>query len=207
MIGKKIFILLILPALLTACNKVSVPDSVLAGQREATNKTDQSDTQNSIYQLPGTWTNQNGQPVQLEQLSGKVQVVAMIFTTCGYACPKIVDNLKEIESKLPAGVKKNTHFLLISFDSKTDSAARLKQYAVQKNLGSGWTLLHGNSEQVRVMSMLLQVQYSPLQGGGFNHSNVITILDEHGNIYKRIEGLDISVNNAVKEIKEAESNI
>jgi protein SCO1/2 len=70
-------------------------------------------------------------------------------------------------------------------------------------LGSNWTLLHGTPDEVRLMSMLLNVQYIPLQGGGFNHSNIITILDETGSIYKRIEGLDISVTQAVKEIETA----
>lgn len=207
MINKKILVLFIMTALLAACHKQPRHDNDLQDKKITSIKKGTSDSQNSVYQLPGTWTNQNGQPVQLEQLSGKVQVVAMIFTTCGYACPKMVDNLKEIENNLPAQVKKNTGFLLISFDSKVDTSARLKQYAMQKQLDNNWTLLHGTPDQIRVMSMLLQVQYNPLQGGGFNHSNVITILDEHGNIYKRIEGLDISVNNAVNEIKEAEGNI
>ncbi|HEX5551989.1 MAG TPA: SCO family protein [Chitinophagaceae bacterium] len=162
-----------------------------------------ANAENSLYQIGGTWINQDGNPVKLQKLSGKVQVVAMIFTSCGYACPKIVHNMKEIERQLPASVRKETNFLLISFDSKTDTPERLKQYADQRMLGSNWTLLHGTPDEVRLMSMLLNVQYIPLQGGGFNHSNIITILDETGSIYKRIEGLDISVTQAVKEIETA----
>jgi protein SCO1/2 len=163
----------------------------------------QANTENSLYQLGGTWTDQDGKPVKLEKLSGKVQVVAMIFTTCGYACPKIVHNMKEIEQQLPAKVRKETRFLLISFDAKTDTPKRLKQYADQKMLGDRWTLLHGSRDEIRSMSMVLGVQYAPLEGGGFNHSNVITILDESGNIYKRIEGLDTSIHQAIKEIETA----
>ena len=163
----------------------------------------QANTENSLYQLGGTWTDQDGKPVKLEKLSGKVQVVAMMFTTCGYACPKIVHNMKEIEQQLPAKARKKTRFLLISFDAKTDTPERLKQYADQKMLGDSWTLLHGSPDEIRSMSMVLGVQYAPLQGGGFNHSNVITILDENGNIYKQIDGLDISIHQAVKEIETA----
>jgi protein SCO1/2 len=160
----------------------------------------QANTENSLYQIGGTWINQDGAPVKLETLSGKVQVVAMIFTSCGYACPRIVHNMEEIEKQLPTNVRKETRFLLISFDSKTDTPERLKQYADQRMLGSNWTLLHGAPDEVRLMSMLLNVQYISLQGGGFNHSNVITILDKTGSVYKRIEGLDISISDAVKEI-------
>lgn len=162
-----------------------------------------ANAENSLYQSGGTWTDQDGKPVKLETLSGKVQVVAMIFTSCGYACPKIVHNMQEIERQLPAGVRKETRFLLISFDTKTDTPQKLKQYADQKMLGNNWTLLHGTPDEVRLMSMLLGVQYTALEGGGFNHSNVITILDESGSIYKQIEGLDISINHAVKEIETA----
>lgn len=201
----KISSALFLSVLLFSCSKNDVQ-----GKKENMDKTEkmisvqkENITQNSLYQLSGAWTNQYGKEVSLNQLSGKVQVTAMIFTHCGYACPKMVDNMKAIEEKLPQGLKKKVDFLLISFDSKNDTSARLNQYATQKQLDDSWTLLHGNADQVRMLSMLLQIQYAPLQGGGFNHSNAITILDKNGDISQRIEGLDINIDQAVNAIKEA----
>lgn len=144
----------------------------------------------SIYQLPGNWTNQDGHAEPLEALKGKVQITAMIFTHCGYACPRMVDNMKAIENRLPPSVRAKTGFVLISFDSEQDTPAQLKSFANARQLDGNWTLLHGSENQVRELSMLLQLQYEKLPGGNFNHSNIITILDSGGSILKQIEGLN-----------------
>ncbi len=193
-----------LSVILFSCSKNDLHEN--KGNADAEKETvvqKESIAQNSLYQVSGEWTNQNGKKINLDQLAGKVQVTAMIFTHCGYACPKMVDNMKAIEEKLPNNLKNKVDFLLISFDARNDTSARLKQYASQKQLDNNWTLLHGSAEQIRMMSMLLQIQYSPLQGGGFTHSNAITILDQHGDISGRIEGLDINVGQVVDAIKEA----
>lgn len=200
----KILPALMLSVILFSCSKNDLHEN--KGNADAEKETvvqKESIAQNSLYQVSGEWTNQNGKKISLDQLAGKVQVTAMIFTHCGYACPKMVDNMKAIEEKLPNNLKNKVDFLLISFDARNDTSARLKQYASQKQLDNNWTLLHGSAEQIRMMSMLLQIQYSPLQGGGFTHSNAITILDQHGDISDRIEGLDINVGQLVNAIKEA----
>lgn len=161
---------------------------------EATNKN------NSIYQLTGEWTNQFNEKVTLKQLEGKAQVVAMIFTHCAYACPKMVDNMKAIEKQLPAELKDKVGFVLITFDTERDTPERLKRYAAQKQLNDNWTLLHGTSNEVRILSMLLQIQYNQLPNGNFNHSNVLTILDKNGAIAKQIEGLDTDTESALETI-------
>lgn len=132
----------------------------------------------------------------LQQLSGKVQLVAMIFTHCGYTCPKMVDNMKKIEKELPKNLKDKVAFALITFDTERDTPEQLNQYANLKHLDQSWTLLHGESNQVRILSMLLQLQYNQLPDGKFNHSNIITILDEKGIIAEQLEGLDPGIDKA-----------
>lgn len=146
---------------------------------------------NSLYQLTGIWTDQNNKAITLDQLKGKVTLVAMIFTHCGYACPKMVDNMKAVENALSDKFKDKVRFVLVTFDPERDTAERLKQYAEIKGLDKDWSLLHGDKSQVRMLSMLLQLQYSQLPNGDFNHSNILTVLDEHGAIAKQFEGLDL----------------
>ncbi|MGH2642571.1 MAG: SCO family protein [Chitinophagaceae bacterium] len=200
----------ILPVLILSVSVFSCSKNNLNNHNRSLNNTEkamaaqkENDAQNSLYQVSGKWTNQDGKSINLNQLTGKVQVTAMIFTHCGYACPKIVDNMKAIEAKLPKNLKGKVDFLLISFDSKNDTTARLNQYATQQKLDDHWTLLHGNPDEVRMLSMLLQIQYSPLQGGGFNHSSAITILDDNGAITNRFEGLDVDIDQAVSAVKAA----
>lgn len=158
---------------------------------------------NSVYQLKAVFTNQEDQEINLPSLSGHYQVMAMIFTSCGFACPRIVDIMKNIQLQLPENIRQQTRFTLISFDSEIDTAERLKQYSVGMHLDKDWTLLNGDEAAVRQMSMLLDVQYSQLPDGGFNHANVITILDKKGRIIKRLEGLDIEPAEAVKSLEAA----
>ncbi len=160
---------------------------------------------NSLYQLTGTWKNQDNKTVTLGQLKGKVTLVAMIFTHCGYACPKMVDNMKAVEKALPDELKSKVGFVLVSFDPERDTASRLKQYAEIKGLDKDWSLLYGDKSQVRILSMLLQLQYSQLPNGDFNHSNILTVLDENGAIVKQFEGLDLQTTDILETITAIEN--
>src|SRR5262245_49991357 len=57
-------------------------------------------TDRSIYQLESRWTNDLGRALELGALEGRVQVVAMVFTSCNNACPIIVHDLQRIEAAL-----------------------------------------------------------------------------------------------------------
>src|SRR5690242_3384599 len=151
-----------------------------------------SGSETSVYGLPGKWTDQNNNLAPLNSLEGKVQVVAMIFTHCGYACPRTIDNMKAIASRLPANEKDKVGFVLISFDPERDSPQQLKAYAIAKQLDNHWTLLHGSADQIRELSLLLDLQYNQQPDGNFSHSNAITVLDKQGIIVKRLEGLTIN---------------
>lgn len=157
---------------------------------------------NSIYQLTNKWTDQNNQEVELSDFKGKIQLSAMIFTSCGYACPKMVDNIKAIQNKLPKELKDQVGFVLFTFDTKVDTPERLHKYAVQKDLDENWTLLHGDDNEVRTVSMLLNTQYKSMSNGMFSHSNILTVLDRDGNIYKQFEGLELNDEDIIAAIQQ-----
>lgn len=161
-----------------------------------------SDAENSIYQFNGEWTNSQNEKMKLKDLEGKVQLVAMVFTHCGFACPRMIDNIKQVEKELPGKIKDKIGFVLVTFDVERDTPEKLRKYASEKHLDSHWTLLHGDEEQVRTLSMLLDVQYNELSGGMFNHSNILTILDQYGNISKQFEGLDINSKEVLNVIEQ-----
>ena len=119
------------------------------------------DTSNiqSVYQLDGEWVNQDNQSIKLTDLKGKIQVVAMIFSSCKYACPKIVDDMKKIEKQIPEDKKNKIGFTLISFDVDRDTPEQLKKFSKEMKLNEHWNLLRSNEQQVRELSMLLDVKY------------------------------------------------
>ena len=144
----------------------------------------------SIYQLEGTWTTQDNKAITLSALKGKVQIVSMIFTHCKYACPRTIDNLQKIEKNVPAELREKIGFTLVSFDTERDTVGRLKQFMREMDINSNWTLLHGNDEEIRELSMLLNVNYEKMQNGDFNHNVVISVLDKYGVVVQHYEGLE-----------------
>jgi len=157
-------------------------------------------TNASIYQLPGKWMDQHDRQFSLDELKGKVQLVAMIYTHCGYACPRIVADMRAIEDSLPAAEKSQVDFVLVSLDPERDTPAELRQFATQKQLDNRWELLHGGADQVRELSMLLDVRYQRLADGNYTHTNAIVVLDKQGDVVRRFDGLADNARKAVSSI-------
>jgi protein SCO1 len=160
---------------------------------------------NSIYLSAAPWQNQDGKSFSLKELSGKPRIIAMIFTRCGYACPRIVSDMKNLQSRLSPAERKNTGFVLVSFDTEHDLPAVLKEYAQKMDLDQNWTLLHGNEDQTRGLSVLLNLNYEKQDNGGFEHSNMITVLDASGNIAFQQEGIDATQTGLLNTIRRLEN--
>lgn len=153
----------------------------------------------SVYQLKDTFVNQNNTTITLNNFSGKPTVVAMIFTHCDYACPRLTADVKSIQETMKAGDSIN--YVLVSFDTERDTPAQLKKYAENTDLDKNWTLLHGDEEAVRTLSILLNVQYVKDAAGNFSHSNIISILDKNGNLVFQQEGLEANQEGLLTTLK------
>jgi protein SCO1/2 len=160
--------------------------AILSGSpcRATTNSSD------SVYDLGQTWTNQDGKAVAMSDLRGKVRIVAMFFTSCRYACPRITADMKAIEAKLTPAQKEKIGFTMFSFDADADQPPRLKDFARNMHLDeSRWTLLHGPEESVRELAAVLGISYRREIDGSFSHGNAITVLDGDGAILLQQPGL------------------
>jgi len=150
----------------------------------------------SVYQLTGLWTDQHERHLTLSKLQGHPQVVAMIFTHCLSICPRIVDEMKAIRDSLPVSIKQKVGGVLVSFDPQRDTPAQLRQYAGQRQLDDHWELLQGSADQVRELSMALNVRYQKLSHGNFSHTANIYILDQNGTIVQSFDGLGGNIHRA-----------
>ena len=165
-------------------------------------------TDKSLYQLDSTWTNDLGQSLKLGQLQGRVQVVAMFFTSCNYACPLIVHDMERIDSALPSDVRGNVGFTLMTIDTVRDTPAALHAYrTVHKLPENSWTLLHGTPDDTLEFAALLGVkfkrEYKIEATGQFAHSNLITVLNERGEIIHQLVGLNQDLQDTVKRVVRA----
>ena len=55
----------------------------------------------SIYHVDSTWTTESGQRIRLDALRGTIRVLAMVYTSCEYACPLLVEIMKRMAISLP----------------------------------------------------------------------------------------------------------
>lgn len=155
----------------------------------------------SLYQLDSQWTSDQGRVIRLANLQGRPQVIAMVFTTCEFACPIIVNDMKRIAAALPPEVQGKVDFTLISFDHERDTPELL--LAFRKRMGlpmAGWTLLRGGADDVRELAALLGVNYRKDARGQYAHSNILTVVNPVGEIAHQQSGLNQSPDETVKQL-------
>lgn len=156
----------------------------------------------SLFQLESKWTSDFKRTISLGVLHGRPLVVAMIFTSCEFACPILVNDVKRIEEALPAGLRGQVGFVLISFDSERDTPERLAQFRVRMELpAERWTLLRGEPDDVRELAALLGVNYRKDARGQYAHSNLLTLLDAQGEVSYQQAGLNLPPDEMVRRLR------
>lgn len=143
----------------------------------------------SLYQLDAAFTNDRNESVTLADFRGRPVLLTMFFASCGYACPLLVGDMTRIRESLPAGIRDQVAFVLVTFDTERDTPASLAKYREDRALSEQWHLLHGDSDAVSELAALLGVKYRREANGMFSHSNLITVLNREGEIAHQRNGL------------------
>jgi protein SCO1/2 len=136
----------------------------------------------SMYGLSGSWQSDDGQSLELADLSGRVQVLALIFTRCASVCPTLVKDLQGIAARLPGEQRERVELTLVTIDPEHDSVEVLRAYRKRMGLDARWRLLRGSEAQVRELAAALGISYSNEPGQLPLHSRLITVLDAEGNV-------------------------
>lgn len=86
-----------------------------------------------------TMTDQNGQPVQLDDLKGKWSLLFFGYTYCPDICPTTLAQLRQVKSELPKEAVDRLQVVLVSVDPNRDTPNQLKQYlATSTRTSSAW---------------------------------------------------------------------
>ncbi len=161
-------------------------------------------TEESIYQLDSKWKDATGKESSLKSLAGHIQVFVMGYTTCEYACPRLLADMEAIDKKLPENVREKIHFTFVSIDPERDTPSRLAEYRKEKKITSDrWSVLTGDASSVQELAVVLGFKYRKTSATDFAHSNIITVLNEKGEIIHREQGLGIDPKETIKVITQA----
>lgn len=155
----------------------------------------------SIYNLPSTWTTQDNEKIELEDLRGKVLVMVMIYTSCKAACPRLIADMRNIEKQAPKEDLDKVQFIMVSIDPETDTPQRLKEFSKENMMeDEQWMFLRGTPEDTREFAAVLAVSYKRISPIDFSHSNIISVFNSKGELVHQQEGLGVDNNETVETI-------
>jgi protein SCO1/2 len=102
----------------------------------------------SIHRIPAfSFTDQDGQAITEQTVTGKIYVADFFFTRCGSICPRMTSNMAILQEKFKQD--NSVIFLSHSVTPEMDSVPVLKQYAMNKGVISNkWYLLTGSTDKI-----------------------------------------------------------
>ncbi len=189
-----IIILLIITSFTISCKKDEQNKETLVIENNISDE--------SIFNLTSKWKTEENETIELKDLKGKTLVMVMIYTTCKAACPRLVADMRNIESKLPKNKLSELQFILVSIDPKNDTPTRLKSFAKENLMDDEhWTFLQGTESDVREFANVLAVKYKQISPLDFSHSNIISVFNSGGELVHQQEGLGVDNKETIETIK------
>lgn len=194
-------LIIILSTVLTACNKNPETKTRSCCSNEKSVIAPKELLGESVYNLTSSWTTQKNENLKLDHFRNKITVAAMVFTHCESACPRIVADMQRIESSLSKTELQQVTFLLISMDPERDTPARLTEFSTDHKLNANWTLICSSLDATMEIANVLGVKVKKLEGGGFDHSNIIHVFDQEGVIVNQQNGFAVEQDETLKAIR------
>ena len=156
----------------------------------------------SLAALDDTWVTDSGAKVHLADLKGRVQVVSLFYSSCHMNCPLTLVSMRQVEAALPAELRAQTGFVLITFLPENDTARVLHRVRGEQNLSARWTLLRGSDAATHRVADALGVAFRT-DSFRLSHSPQIAVLDAEGRIIFRQRELRASSAPLVDAVRSA----
>ncbi|MEK6713975.1 MAG: SCO family protein [Nitrospirota bacterium] len=147
---------------------------------------------NAIGKKIGDYTlvDQDGKKFSIRELNGKPYVLSLIYTSCGHECPTIIMHLQDAFNKAGGDFGNKFNSLTIGFNPEKDTPEQLKRYGKSfTNDFRKWRFAAADKKTIEGLARDLGFYYNKVDEG-FDHINMVTIVDKEGKIYKQIYGLD-----------------
>jgi cytochrome oxidase Cu insertion factor (SCO1/SenC/PrrC family) len=134
-----------------------------------------------------TLTNQFGERVTLADLRGKVWVADIIFTRCAGPCPRMTQQLGELQRALPPDPR--LKFVTLTTDPEFDTPAMLHRYGQQYGADTNrWLFLTGTKAEIAKLAVgglkLAALEKDPKERESevdlFIHSTTFVVVDKRG---------------------------
>ena len=126
-------------------------------------------------------TDQNNTVISNETMKGKVYLVEFFFSTCPTICPVMNTNMKAIQDQI-----NNPKFgiISISIDPKNDTSEVLLAHSKKIGANKNWHFLTGDRAVIGTIAQQFNIYVGNKEdeAQNLNHSGMIALVDENGNI-------------------------
>jgi len=124
---------------------------------------------------------QDGKPVNLIGLRGKVVAVSFFYTACPDICPLLTQKLVEVQDSLGEDFGSKIAFISITVDPEHDTQEVLKDYAAGwEAKTAGWSFLSGPPAAVHEVVRRYGVYAAKTAEGAIDHTLLTSIIDPRG---------------------------
>jgi protein SCO1/2 len=136
-------------------------------------------------------TDQDGEPVALEDLRGQTLLLDFIYTHCPGPCPILTGTHVSVQRLLPEELAERVRFVSISLDPARDTPEAMRAYATARGVDlSRWSFLTGDDDTVADVLQRYGVGATPGENGEIEHLVITYLIDAEGRIARRFAGLE-----------------
>ncbi|MEW5674830.1 SCO family protein [Flavobacterium enshiense] len=129
-------------------------------------------------------TDQNNKKISDKDYLGKVYVVEFFFSTCPTICPRMNQNMLQLQKEFYG--KPDFGIASITIDPATDTSENLKKHADHLGVKHyNWHFLTGDKDYIFKLAQTgfnLYAGQNKNVAGGFEHSGMFALVDKEGNI-------------------------
>ncbi len=140
---------------------------------------------------PFALVDQDGRPVSLPDLRGKLVLLDFVFTHCPGPCPILTGLHVQLQRSLAPELRARTRLVSISLDPERDTPEALRAWALARGADlAGWSFLTGPPEEVRAVVESYGVGTTRGPQGELEHLVATFLIDAEGRIAERWLGLE-----------------
>ncbi|CAK9891989.1 MULTISPECIES: SCO family protein [Pseudomonas] len=120
-------------------------------------------------------TDEQGQPVLMDELKGKWSLLFFGYTFCPDICPTTLAQLRQVKSELPKEAVERLQVVLVSVDPNRDTPAQLKQYLGY--FDKDFRGVTGSLENIQKLANAVSIPFIPADTSKPNYT-----VDHSGNL-------------------------
>jgi cytochrome oxidase Cu insertion factor (SCO1/SenC/PrrC family) len=154
---------------------------------------------------PANLIDQNGHPVSLASLKGRIVLVSFIHASCRGICEMLTAKMRQVAHNLGSDAAARVTMVSITTDPTEDGPPQLLAYAKKEGVdASGWLFLTGPTDQVDRVLAVYNVPHEDEQDE-LTHVFALYLIGSDGQMVRQYKGMSIAPEVVASDIRKTAS--